>query len=70
MALLVTSVGIFPGCASPGNDSYAVVDWTTGLEKKQASPMDDLTPVQQTGYFLGWLSLASIYAFAGGNPSF
>jgi hypothetical protein len=67
MALVAASICIFSGCATTSHDSYTVVDQTTGVEKKQASPTEDMNAVQKTGYYLGWLSLASLYAWAGGS---
>ena len=70
MALVAASIGVFTGCATNNHNSYATVDQTSGLEKQQPSPTKDLNAVQTTGYYFGWFSLAALYAWAGGNPSF
>jgi hypothetical protein len=70
VALVVTSIWIFSGCATTSHDSYTVVDHTTGLEKKEASPTEDMNAVQKTGYYLGWLSLDFLYGWAYSSPSF
>ena len=68
--LVAASTGVFSGCASTGHDSYQPVAGTNGIEKKQPSPTEDMTALQQTGYYVGWLSLDFLYAWAGGHPSF
>jgi hypothetical protein len=70
VVLAVTSVCLFSGCATTSHDSYTVVDNSSGLEKKQPSPTEDMTGVQKTGYYLGWLSLDYLYSWAGSSPSF
>jgi len=67
MVLAVTSICLFSGCATTSHDSYTVVDQTTGLEKKQPAPTEDMTAVQKTGYYLGWYSLVGLYVWAGGS---
>jgi hypothetical protein len=68
--LLVACICFLSGCATTGHDSYTVVDNSSGLEKKQPSPTEDMTAAQKTGYYLGWLSLDFLYAWAGSSPSF
>jgi hypothetical protein len=68
MAVLVTvSICVLSGCATTNHDSYTVIDNSSGLEKKQPSPTEDMTAIQKTGYFLGWYSLVGLYAWAGGG---
>ena len=68
--LLVAGICIFSGCATTSQDSYVVIDKSSGLEKKQPTPTEDMTGVQKTGYYLGWLSLDYLYSWAGSSPSF
>jgi len=49
-----------------GQDSYTVIDSSSGLEKRQPSPTEDMTASQK----LGWILLECLYGFAGSNPSF
>jgi hypothetical protein len=65
--LLVAGICVLSGCATASHDSYAVVDNSSGLEKKQPSPTEDMTAVQKTGYYLGWYSLVGLYTWAGGS---
>jgi hypothetical protein len=67
MALVAASICVFSGCATTSHDSYTALNDGSGLEKKQPSPTEDMTPVEKTGYYLGWFSLASLYAWAGGS---
>jgi len=66
----VTNISVFSGCATTSHDSRTVATDASGLEKQQPSPTENLTAVQKTGYYLGWLSLDFLYAWAGSNPSF
>jgi hypothetical protein len=68
--LLVAGICVLSGCATTRHDSYTVIDNSSGLEKKQPSPTEDMTAVQKTGYYLGWFSLEYLYSWAGSNPSF
>ena len=65
--LLATLTGVLPGCATAPPDPPAVATGINGIEKKQPSPTADMTGIEKTGYYLGWLSLDAIYAWAGGN---
>jgi hypothetical protein len=68
MSLLVAAMaGVLAGCATASHDSYTALNDGSGLEQKQPSPTEDMTPVQTAGYYLGWFSLASLYAWAGGS---
>jgi hypothetical protein len=68
--LLVADIYVLSGCATTSHDSYTVIDNSSGLEKKQPSPTEDMTAAQKTGYYLGWLSLDYLYSWAGSSPSF
>jgi len=68
--LLVAGICVLSGCATANHDSYTVIDNSSGLEKKQPSATEDMTAVQKTGYYLGWLSLDYLYSLAGSSPSF
>jgi hypothetical protein len=73
--LVLSGAWFLTGCATAGRDSVTDVqtssaDGMTGIEKKQPSPTDDMDSVQKTGYYLGWLSLDFLCAWAGGTPSF
>jgi hypothetical protein len=63
--LLAAGACAFSGCATSGHDSYTAVNDSSGLEKKQPSPTDDMNVLQKTGYYLGWYSLAGLYLCAG-----
>ena len=65
--LLVAGICVFSGCATTSHDSYAATSDTSGLEKKQPSPTEDMTTLQKTGYYLGWYSLVGLYVWAGGS---
>ena len=68
--LVVTSAGLWSGCATPRQDAYTAVSGMKGIEKKEPSPTEDMNLAAKTGYYLGWLSLDLLYGFASGNPSF
>jgi len=68
--LLIAGIFILSGCATASHDSYTVIDKSSGLEKKQPSPTEDMTGDQKTGYYLGWFSLGYLYSWAGSSPSF
>jgi hypothetical protein len=68
--LLAAGICVLSGCATTSHDSYTVVDNSSGLEKKQPSPTENMTAVQKIGYYLGWLSLDCLYGWAGSDPSF
>jgi hypothetical protein len=65
--LLAAGMSVFSGCATTGHDSYAATNDSSGFEKKQPSPTEDMTAIQKTGYYLGWYSLAGLYVWAGGG---
>ncbi len=67
--LVVACICFFTGCATTSHDSYTVVDKSSGLEKKQPSPTEDMSPMEKIGYYVGWFSLAGLYAWAGGSAS-
>ena len=67
VALVAASVCVFSGCATASLDSYTALNDGSGLEKKQPSPATDMTPVEKAAYYVGWFSLASLYAWAGGS---
>ena len=67
VVLVAASAFVFTGCATTDHDSYTSLNDGSGLEKKQPSPTADMTPVEKTGYYFGWFSLASLYAWAGGS---
>jgi hypothetical protein len=68
--LVMAGAGVISGCATTSQDSYTTLNDTSGFEKKQPSPTQDMNAVEKTGYYLGWLSLDVLYAWAGGSPSF
>ena len=68
--LVVTGSGLGSGCATPRQASYTAVSGMKGIEKKEPSPTEDMNLAAKTGYYLGWLSLDLLYAFASGSPSF
>ena len=68
--LLMAVICVLSGCATTNHDAYTATNDSSGLEKKQPSPTEDMTAVQKTGYNLGWFSLDYLYAWAGSSPSF
>jgi hypothetical protein len=65
--LLVAGICVLSGCATTSHDSYTIIDHSSGLEKKQPSPTEDMTAIQKTGYYLGWYSLLGLYAWTGSS---
>jgi len=65
--LAAVLVWALSGCASTRHDSYTALNDGSGLEQKQPAPTEGMTPAEATGYYLGWFSLASLYAWAGGS---
>jgi hypothetical protein len=65
--LVVASASVFSGCASTSHDSYTALNDSSGLEKRQPSPTEDMNAMEKTGYYLGWYSLVALYVWAGGS---
>jgi hypothetical protein len=63
-APFILVLGLIAGCATSG-PKYTALNDGSGLEKKQAAPTDGMTTGEKTGYYLGWFSLAGLYAWAG-----
>jgi hypothetical protein len=73
--LLMPGTGVFCGCATAGRDPAAAVQTSpvegmNGIVKQKPSPTADMNGIEKTGYYLGWISLNLLYAFANSTPSF
>lgn len=64
--LVAAGLCVVSGCATSGQQ-YTALDDGSGLQKKQASPTEDMNAAQKAGYYLGWFSLVSIYEYANGG---
>ena len=64
--------GLLCGCTTTGRDPAFAEKPTTmpGIYQSQSTTpaTADMNWVQKTGYYLGWLSLYSLYAIAASNP--
>ncbi len=73
MSLVLAGLGCLPsGCTTTGRDPAFAEKPTTmpGIYQAQSTTpaTADMNLVQKTGYYLGWLSWYSLYAFAASNP--
>jgi hypothetical protein len=68
--LVIASTCVISGCATTSHDSYSTSNDMSRVEVKQPSPTEDMTAIEKTGYYIGWVFLFVLYGWAGGNPSF
>ena len=68
--VLLASTLVFAGCATPDPEPAKPAAGISFIQKKQPSPTEDMTGIQKTFYYVGWLSLDCLYGFASSNPSF
>jgi hypothetical protein len=68
--LLLAGACAFSGCATTRHDTYSATNNSKGFEKEQSSPTENMNAIEKTGYYLGWLSLEFLYAWAGSSPTF
>lgn len=60
---------VLTGCATTGNNSYTALNDGSHLEQMPTSPTEDMNELEKAGYYLGWISLAGVYCWAGGSAS-
>jgi len=65
--VVAAGLGLCSGCATTNHDSYTALNDGSGLEKRQPSATENMTALEKTGYYFGWFSFASLYAWAGGT---
>ena len=65
--VVAAGLGLSSGCATTNHDSYTALNDGSGLEKRQPSATENMTALEKTGYYFGWFSFATLYAWAGGS---
>ena len=68
--LLVASIVVLTGCETTGHDSYTVIDSSSGLEKKQPSPTEDMTTTEKIAALPLWILLELAYGLGQSGYSF